>query len=409
MLNIKKLISVCSVRRFKSQAIIFEEGDPGSEMFIILTGSVRALINAPNGSKIQVASLKPGDTFGEMSLLEGLKRSATVQAIEETTTVAVNETNFESVIREEPSLALRIMKSLSERIRKQNTELANYKERLSPNPSSSDSQPFPSDTGPQSTSVEVSDKFTVDNIQDSENIGKLIQHFGKYNVLTPTDHSTYLFDKQLTCPVCGETITVKNIRTSKLRLKQVEPDYRQVYTDFDPLWYNVWVCTHCYYANFSTDFSEIRDRDLKRIKELSHRVQDTFGAYPDGPVSLIQVLTGYYLMLYWFQQLKPDLEKLGKLWLRLSWLYQDIQEEELSIAATKKALEYFENLLKDLTVKTTAAQDQYLYLLVAELTLKMGNIAEARNFFRHSITLKGGNERMKEQAQNRIQELKSKL
>ncbi|KUO76202.1 MAG: hypothetical protein APF81_10810 [Desulfosporosinus sp. BRH_c37] len=132
MLDIKKLVKVCSARKFGSQDIIFKEGDPGSEMFIILYGSVRVLITSSNGNKLEIAMLKAGDIFGEMSLLGDLNRSATVQALTETMTVAVNESNFESVICQEPSLALRIMKSLSERIRKQNTELAKYKDQLLP-------------------------------------------------------------------------------------------------------------------------------------------------------------------------------------------------------------------------------------------------------------------------------------
>ena len=403
MLDIKNLIKVCSVRRFEAQDIIFEEGDSGSEMFIILSGSARVLITATNGNKVEIAQLKAGDIFGEMSLLEGLRRSATVQLLEDTTTVAVNERNFESVIRQEPALALRIMKSLSDRIRKQNAELAKVKDQSVLN-----SQPL--ETGPLTTIVEIKEEQKLESTPKCDDFSNLIQHIGKYNEAKPANHSAYLFDKKILCPVCGQTIDVKLYRSSKLRIKQIESDYRQVYTDFDPLWYIIWVCPNCYYANFSTDFPNISDRERERIKELSSKAKDTFGSRPSGPLSLTQVLTGYYLTLYWFQQLKissPDFEKLGKLWLRLSWLYHDVQEVEMSIAATRKALEYFLNLLNDIQLRTTAAQDQYINLLVGELSLKVGNIAEARNYFLQSIIHKGGNERMKQQAQNRIQELKS--
>ncbi|MFZ3130626.1 MAG: DUF2225 domain-containing protein [Desulfosporosinus sp.] len=335
MLDINKLVKVCSVRRFGSQDIIFEEGDPGSEMFIILSGSVRVLITAPNDNKLEIALLKSGDTFGEMSLLEGLHRSATVQALEETTTVAVNESNFESVICQEPSLALRIMKSLSERIRRQNTELAKYKDQLCHN-----SQP--SDIGPLTTIVKIKEEHKIESTPEGDDFSNLIQHIGKYNEAAPSNHSAYLYDKKILCPVCDQTINVKLIRSSKLRLKKVEHDYRHVYTDFDILWYIVWVCPHCYYANFSADFPNISDRERKRIKELSSKAKDTFGPCPNGQLSLTQVFTGYYLALFWFQQLKippPDFEKLGKLWLRLSWLYHDVQEVEMSLAATRKDLE----------------------------------------------------------------------
>jgi hypothetical protein len=384
-------------------------------MFIILSGSVRELISTPNGNKVEIALLKAGDIFGEISLLESLRRSATIQALEETTTVAVNASNFESVINQEPSLALRIMMNLSKRIRNQNVELAKCKDHVGLNlqPLSFEPQIETAPTiepVPLSTMIEIKEDHNLENIPESDDFRNLIQHIGKYNEMAPSNHATYLFDKKIPCPVCGKIIDVKYIRSSKLRLKQVESDYRQVYTDFDPLWYTVWVCPYCFYANFNKEFPHISDKERKRIKELSYQARYNFGSYPEGPPSLTQVFTGYYLMLYWFEQVNTlplDVEKLGKLWLRLSWLFNDVQEEELSLTATKKALEYFRNLLNDMTVKTTAAQDQYLYLLVGELSLKMDDIAEAKNYFRQSIVIKGGNMRMKQQAQNRIQDLKS--
>lgn len=403
MLDIKKLVKVCSVRKFGPQAIVFKEGDPGAEMFIILSGSVRVLIAAPNGNNVEIAILKAGDTFGEMSLFEGMYRSATIQALEETATVAVNESNFESVICQDPSLSLRIMKSLSGRIRRQNAELAKYKDQLCLN-----SQPL--DTDPQTTIVEIKEEPMLENTQECHDFDKLMQYIGKYRKFTPSNHSSYLFDKKIFCPVCDQAIDVKPFRSSKLRLKEVAPDYRHVYTDFDPLWYIVWVCPNCYYANFSTDFPNVSGRERERIKQLSNTAKDTFGSCLYGSLSLTRVLTGYYLVLYWFQQLQtplPDFEKLGKLWLKLSWLYHDVQEVEMSMAATKKALENFLRLLNESNIKTSPAKDQYLYLLVGELSLKIGQIVEARKYFLQSILLKGGNEHMKQQAQNRIQELKS--
>lgn len=345
MLDVQKLVQVCSIREYGSQDIIFEQGDSGSEMFIILSGAVRVLITVHNGNKVEIARLKAGDIFGEMSLLEGLQRSATVQVLEETTIAAVNESNFESVICQEPSLSLRIMKILSERIRRQTVELTKYMDQFNLN-----QQPLAPDPLPKI--VEIKEKHEPEDSQ--EEFSKLMLYIRKFDKVTPSNHAAYLFEKEITCPVCDQTINVKHFQSSELSIKQIESDYRQVYTDFDPLWYIVWVCPNCYYANFSTDFLNISNREREQIKGLSSAAKDTFGCLPTGPLSLTQVLTGYYLTLYWFQRLKTpaqDYEKLGKLWLRLSWLYQDVQEGEMSIAATRKALEYFLNRLSDIKLK----------------------------------------------------------
>jgi uncharacterized protein (DUF2225 family) len=226
----------------------------------------------------------------------------------------------------------------------------------------------------------------------------------------PLKYSDYLYDKKVSCPVCDQLIEMKHIRYSKLRLKQVEPDYRQVYADFEPLWYEVWVCPYCYYANFSNDFLRVSDQERKQIKELSDKAKDIFGPYLEESSCLSHVFSGYYLMLYWSKNATSpslNLEKLGKLWLRLSWLFHDVHEVEISSAAAKKALEYFLALLNDIRFKTNAAQDQYLYLLIGELNLKTGNITEAKNYFRKSIVTNGGNAHMKQLAQQRILDLKS--
>jgi len=416
LLDIKKLVKLGTVRRYRSQAIIYQEGDLGSEMFIILSGSVRVLISNANGQKVEIDYLKAEDIFGEMSLLEGLQRSSTVQALEETITVAVNASNFESVIYNEPSLALRLVTNLSERLKDQNVELAKYKDQVCSNSqpvvidAALDVGPLIDTTQQTTTIVEIDEEHKLEDKPECDDFRKSIQYFEKYNKMAPSNHAAYLFDKKIQCPVCSQTIGVKHIRSSKLRLKQVELDYRQVYTDFDPLWYIVWVCPYCCYANFSVEFLRITDQERRRMKEFSSKAKNIFGPYVDGPLSLTQVLTGYYLMLYWFEQVKThslNLEKLGKLWLRLSWLFHDVQATEMFLAATKKALGYFINLLNDITVKTTIAQDQYLYLLVGELSFKIGQIDEARNYLRQSLVIKGGNIRMKEQAQTRIQDLKS--
>jgi len=427
LLDIKKLVQICTVRRYRSQTIIFKEGDLGTEMFIILFGSVRLLVSDSNGHQVETARLKAGDILGEMSLLENLPRNVTVETLEDTTTISVDTNNLENVIRQEPSLALKIMMNMNERIKIQNVELAKYKDQVCLTPQPLDKEPLIAIDPPITNTpplaidpaidndsippiVENEEDSKLKNISEGDDFRTLIQRIGKYNKSAPAIHTEYLFVKKIPCPVCGQTIEVKYIRSSKLRLKQVESDYRQVYTNFDPLWYTVWVCPYCYYANFNAEFTRISDQERKRIKGLSRKAKDIFGPYPTGPLSLTQVFTGYYLMLFWFEQVitsSPDVEKLGKIWLRLSWLFHDIQERTMSAVATKKALGYFQNLLSDITIRTTVAQDQYLYLLVGELSLKMGNITEAKNYFRQSIVINGGNIRMKQQAQDRLQDLKS--
>jgi hypothetical protein len=116
----KKLAAYGSVRKFMPGQKIVREGDSGDEMYIILQGKVTIEVG-----DIIVGEMASGDFFGEMSLIDNAPRSATVTAQEATLLFAINDKNFERIIAWEPTIAIRIMKSLSKRVRELNTEIKN--------------------------------------------------------------------------------------------------------------------------------------------------------------------------------------------------------------------------------------------------------------------------------------------
>jgi len=116
----KKLAAYGSVRKFGIGEKIVREGDDGDEMFIILQGKVAVEVG-----DITVGEMNSGDFFGEMSLIDNAPRSATVTAAETTLVFAINDKNFERIIAWEPVIAVRIMKSLSKRVRELNQEIKN--------------------------------------------------------------------------------------------------------------------------------------------------------------------------------------------------------------------------------------------------------------------------------------------
>lgn len=107
---------------FQKGDVIIREGDGGREMFIIQSGSVD-VIKGEGDSKMVLAVLERGDFFGEMSILENVKRSATVIAKEETRLLVLNAGNFMLKIRKDPTFAFSIMQKMSNRIRILNEKL----------------------------------------------------------------------------------------------------------------------------------------------------------------------------------------------------------------------------------------------------------------------------------------------
>lgn len=112
------LVALGSRRKYPSKNIIFQEGDPGDFLLVILLGKVKVMISGKGGEEFILTMLEAGSFFGEMALLEGGYRSATVVTVEPSEFLRIEKKDFSELLRKQPRLALKILKSLSQRLRK---------------------------------------------------------------------------------------------------------------------------------------------------------------------------------------------------------------------------------------------------------------------------------------------------
>ncbi len=95
--------------------VIFEAGDPGSEMFIVRTGSVELKIG-----DTPLETVEQGGIFGELALVDPAPRSATAIAGPDCTLVLLDASAFNDLVRRVPSLALEVMRVMARRLRRVN-------------------------------------------------------------------------------------------------------------------------------------------------------------------------------------------------------------------------------------------------------------------------------------------------
>jgi CRP-like cAMP-binding protein len=106
---------------YKDQTI-FEEGETGSEMYIIQSGAVE-IFRSNHGEKRFSLVLEKGDFFGEMSLLEGVPRTMTARAMEDSELIVINGSTFDQMIKSNIEIAVRMMRKLSLRLRETTEQL----------------------------------------------------------------------------------------------------------------------------------------------------------------------------------------------------------------------------------------------------------------------------------------------
>jgi hypothetical protein len=95
---------------------VFREGDLGTEMFFIHEGKIE-ILNQVGGKETVLAVLEKGDFFGEMSVLEDMPRAASARAITDTRLLQINGSTFDQMLRDNPEIAVRMMRKLSRRLR----------------------------------------------------------------------------------------------------------------------------------------------------------------------------------------------------------------------------------------------------------------------------------------------------
>lgn len=116
--ELELLVASGSRRKFPAKNIIFQEGEPGDFLLVILSGKVKVIISGKDGEEFILTLLGPGSFFGEMALLEGGYRSATVMTVEPSVFLQIEKKDFSELLKRQPRIALKILNSLSQRLRK---------------------------------------------------------------------------------------------------------------------------------------------------------------------------------------------------------------------------------------------------------------------------------------------------
>jgi CRP-like cAMP-binding protein len=108
---------------YKKDNMILLEEEVGSSMFIILRGRVKISRLSDDGREVILSILSDGDFFGEMSILDGQTRSATVVALDDSDLLVIRRDDFLKMLRNYPQIAINLLKELASRLRRADAQI----------------------------------------------------------------------------------------------------------------------------------------------------------------------------------------------------------------------------------------------------------------------------------------------
>jgi CRP/FNR family transcriptional regulator/CRP/FNR family cyclic AMP-dependent transcriptional regulator len=121
--HLRELARFARTESFAAGDLIVKMGEPGSTLYVVKAGQVSVVREQESGQMVTLATFGPGEFFGELSIFDGERRSATVIAVEDTETVTLGRFDLMRVVSHNPQIGLSLLKSLSARLRETDARL----------------------------------------------------------------------------------------------------------------------------------------------------------------------------------------------------------------------------------------------------------------------------------------------
>ncbi len=311
--TIEKLSRIGSVRLFKAKEYICYEGQPGEVMYVIIKGTVGVYASGRDESLIEICRIGAGDFFGEMSLLDDQPRSASCIALEKVVCAAIGRDRFQQFIDACPALSMKILESLSVRIRRLNDLL--YKSNAA-------------------SSINRALRFQIPE-----------EYAESHDINEPPYNMSVLTPLSALCPICGKSIVVFNMKKMFMTPVDSKANGRTIYKECDPAWHNIWNCPYCQYSNLYNRFFGLSAKEKENIRQtLKEQHIPALRQRPDLKSPFDRLII-HYLQTIHINRTANDNLLTGRLWLNLYWLFNDAADPLMKSYCAEKSAAAFSDAL----------------------------------------------------------------
>lgn len=401
MINIGLLKNFSRVRKYGKGAV-FTAG----EIYVILKGEVGVYTNHRKQDQQMIASMGPGDFFGDSALL-AKRRTITTAAVTDVFAMPVDKSIIPLFAKGEPDMAAEIIKAMLARLDNLSAAYEEACGRPWVEPEHVPHAPAAQEEDePEAKAVEPASKDSPGPAAEDAPLSFSLfpEEHGSYELPLGSQDKSCLMMKGYMCPVCRKEFKALKVKNSKLILDHTDNDMRNHYTAIEPLYYDVVTCPHCLYSALAEMFEKMEKPGgdlLKQLQAIKPGVSIRTGADMDT----FSMLAGYYLALLCAPKcfLSPMLPT-AKIYLKLSWLYHDCGDKNMEDVSVSKALESYIAVYEKGDM--TGNVEQQLCLILGELYYRTNDQKNALEFLFKAKNAPNGAPLVKSRAEDRIFEIR---
>ena len=404
MIDLSLYKKIGRLKIFKSGDIVFLQNASGEEMYVVMKGEFGVYLNTFTDFPTQVAKITEGAFFGEMSVIDGSSRSATIISEEQGQAIIVDRSNFRELIESSPEMSAKILSTLSGRAestaqaaRDKGKKVEELPEELkSPvqNPDTDFDNMVALAKRIRELNVLLSGEEKQEEIKIKEaSTGLTLLPPGHkiYNEIDDNITTKLLSDYSYVCPYCRKGFKDKMPIFSRLVWKETTNDQRTKYANFNLLLYMNIVCPNCNFCDTYQEFSKegIPARTLKITGNQFQNVEEFTGFPSSGNRSVMDAILSYHLSLKCLELIPNSALRMAKTWQRLYWLYNDHDDHGAAKQAAINSLMYYSDYMETNGNNLAIVDYMTLNIIIAELNLALGKTVEAIEAFEKNCNVAG--------------------
>lgn len=399
MIDFSFLQSISKVRQFSKNEMVFMQHEAGDTMYIVTDGLFGVYINSFSDFPVRVAGIGQGLFIGEMSVIDGSPRSATVISETESAALIIDKENFSSLLENAPEIAGNIMDTMRNRVITTAEAVRKAGKEAPELPPLLKVIKFRDVKSSMSFLVMLARKVremnellavqssvpaspTVEKLEKDKLIKLLPDDYNLPDRSDLNDNDNLLSSGKGICPYCRLESPIRFPNFSRLVQKELRLDQRLIFEDFDVLWYTNIVCPNCCYTDSYQEFMKGGSAGKPEFSESQFKNEEGFTGF-SSPVRhrLGEVVKSYYLRIACVESLTDDPLRMAKIWIRLYWVYSDVSAKPLAVKAAAKAYAYYVKYANECKGALGIEDKMRLNAVIGELLAMMGEREKAMGYF----------------------------